>query len=355
MNTFNTTFVLAITALLAAPSQAQMTLNASRNPVPGDRVIRMLADTTGVHQGASGANRTWDFSGVIAIGESTKVTYVSPETTPAAADFPDATVATEYTDGGDSAYSYYFTAGTHIALLGMATLDVNVVYNNAEVLMTYPFSFGSTFSDISTASFDIEDGIHVRREGTVNATADGDGTILLPDNVSLPALRVKTVQTQSDTTYINNIPLFVTTMQITTYQWYTEVSKFPVFGISYVQVNTNGNISHTKSVAMIPMTETVDVKEPGRNIPATFSLAQNYPNPFNPSTVIRYSIPSETRVTLDVYNMIGQKVAVLVSDEIQSAGDHEAEFTAKNLPSGVYLYRLKAGSQVELRKLTIMK
>ncbi len=355
MNTLNTVFVLAITALLAATSPAQMTLNASRNPVPGDRIVRMLVDTTAVHQGTPGANRTWDFSGVIATGESTKVSYVNPAGTPAAADFPNATVATEYTDGGDSAYSYYFTAGTHIALLGMATLDVNVVYSNAEVLMTYPFSFGSTFSDISTASFDIEEGIHVGRKGTMNATADGDGTILLPGDVSLPALRVKTVQTQSDTTYINDVPLFVSTVQITAYQWYTELSKFPVFGISYVEVNTNGNISHSKSVAMIPVSETVNVEEPGRGVPATFSLGQNYPNPFNPSTVIRYSIPTESRVTLDVYNMIGQRVAVLVSDEIQSAGDHEAEFTAKNLPSGVYLYRLKAGSQVELRKLTIMR
>ena len=88
--------------------------------------------------------------------------------------------------------------------------------------------------------------------------------------------------------------------------------------------------------------------------PAHFELRQNYPNPFNPSTTIRYGLPSRSHVTLTVFNTLGQQVATLVQSE-QEAGFHEAIFDAKNLASGVYLYRLTAGSYVETRKLVFVR
>ncbi len=73
-----------------------------------------------------------------------------------------------------------------------------------------------------------------------------------------------------------------------------------------------------------------------------FKLGQNYPNPFNPSTIITYTLPEDARVTLKVYNTLGQEVATLANNETQLAGDQEIEFNGENLPSGVYFYRLKA-------------
>jgi len=87
---------------------------------------------------------------------------------------------------------------------------------------------------------------------------------------------------------------------------------------------------------------------------AEFDLFQNYPNPFNPSTSIRYGLPSRSHVTLTVYNTLGQEVATLVQGE-QEAGFHEAVFDASGLASGVYLYRLTAGSYVETRKLALVR
>jgi WD40 repeat protein len=83
-------------------------------------------------------------------------------------------------------------------------------------------------------------------------------------------------------------------------------------------------------------------------------LAQNYPNPFNPSTTIRYGLPSRSHVTLTVFNALGQQVATLVEGE-QEAGFHEAVFDASGLASGVYLYRLTAGSFVDTRKLILVR
>lgn len=88
--------------------------------------------------------------------------------------------------------------------------------------------------------------------------------------------------------------------------------------------------------------------------PDVFSLSQNYPNPFNPSTIIQYSIPMNEFVTLKVYDVLGREVKTLVSKE-QSAGVYNIEFNASKLTSGVYFYRIEAGSFVSVKKLLLLK
>ncbi len=89
-------------------------------------------------------------------------------------------------------------------------------------------------------------------------------------------------------------------------------------------------------------------------IPETASLDQNYPNPFNPSTSIRFGLPAESNVTLEVYNLLGQRVATLVNGEMK-AGYHTIAFDASSLSSGVYLYRIQAGSFVQTKRMTLLK
>ena len=85
-----------------------------------------------------------------------------------------------------------------------------------------------------------------------------------------------------------------------------------------------------------------------------FALEQNYPNPFNPSTSIRYSLQKSSSVKLTVYDIHGQEVAVLARG-VKPAGNYEVTFDAENLVSGVYLYRLEAGSFVETRKMMLVR
>ena len=87
---------------------------------------------------------------------------------------------------------------------------------------------------------------------------------------------------------------------------------------------------------------------------ASYALSQNYPNPFNPTTQIDYSIPVGEYVSLKVFNILGAEVATLLSAH-KEAGSHSVSFDAIGLPSGVYFYRLKAGSYVETKKLTLLK
>lgn len=88
--------------------------------------------------------------------------------------------------------------------------------------------------------------------------------------------------------------------------------------------------------------------------PSAYVLHQNFPNPFNPTTVIRYELAEDSDVRLEVFNMLGQRVAMLVNEH-QSAGQHRALFDASNLSSGMYLYRIQAGPFVDTRKMTIVK
>ena len=88
--------------------------------------------------------------------------------------------------------------------------------------------------------------------------------------------------------------------------------------------------------------------------PKNFRLLQNYPNPFNPSTKIKFTLPKAETVNLDIYNSLGQIVANLVEDNLQT-GSHEVEFNASHLPSGVYFYRLQAGGYVDVKKMIVLK
>lgn len=94
------------------------------------------------------------------------------------------------------------------------------------------------------------------------------------------------------------------------------------------------------------------IEEPGSII--DIDLLQNYPNPFNPTTNIKYSIPTLRFVTIKVYDVLGNEVAVLVNEEKQ-IGNYELSWNAANLSSGVYFYQLRAGSYVEIKKMILIK
>ncbi len=85
-----------------------------------------------------------------------------------------------------------------------------------------------------------------------------------------------------------------------------------------------------------------------------YFLYQNYPNPFNPTTTINYQIPELSFVTLNVYDVLGSEVVTLVNEE-KPVGSYEVVWNAKELPSGIYFYTLRAGSFVETKKMILMK
>jgi hypothetical protein len=89
-------------------------------------------------------------------------------------------------------------------------------------------------------------------------------------------------------------------------------------------------------------------------IPDNYYLKQNYPNPFNPSTTISYSIPELSFITLRVYDVLGNEIATLVNEE-KTTGRYEVDFIARDLPSGIYFYKLMTGNFAETKKMVLMK
>lgn len=98
----------------------------------------------------------------------------------------------------------------------------------------------------------------------------------------------------------------------------------------------------------------LDVERIPNLLPSAYELDQNYPNPFNPSTVIRYSIPEAGFVTLRVFNLLGEEVAILVNNE-QPVGVYEATFDASSLSSGIYFYSLETNNFSTTKKMLLMK
>ena len=92
----------------------------------------------------------------------------------------------------------------------------------------------------------------------------------------------------------------------------------------------------------------------GAPLPGEFSLAQNYPNPFNPKTRIEFSLPADAKVVIKVFNILGEEVASLV-DRALEAGYQSVDWDAANMPSGIYLYRITAGSFSASRKMLLLK
>ncbi|PWB74273.1 hypothetical protein C3F09_04150 [candidate division GN15 bacterium] len=118
----------------------------------------------------------------------------------------------------------------------------------------------------------------------------------------------------------------------------------------YSQVDTTKSVSGTVNVIL----SLTDIPDHGGNLPEGFALYQNYPNPFNPSTVISYSLPSRTNVQLDVIDLLGRTVQ---SRDLgaQDAGEHQLQFNASGLASGVYFYRIQTDFGVQSRKMMLLK
>jgi len=86
----------------------------------------------------------------------------------------------------------------------------------------------------------------------------------------------------------------------------------------------------------------------------TYALNQNYPNPFNPITNIQFTIPEQADVKLRIYNVLGRQVDVLVNETLP-IGHHQILWNPRNLSSGVYFYKLEAGSFIKTRKMILLK
>ncbi len=115
-------------------------------------------------------------------------------------------------------------------------------------------------------------------------------------------------------------------------------------------VDISGNISEFSNEASATLTD-VQLEDA---IPTEYALKQNYPNPFNPTTMIKFAIPEASQVKLAIYDVTGREVGLLVNEQM-AAGTYSVDWNAVNLSTGIYFYRIEAGSFVNVKKMILIK
>ena len=129
----------------------------------------------------------------------------------------------------------------------------------------------------------------------------------------------------------------------------------PVFDINYHQPTQKLVAgTHGRSLFEIDLSGLTDIDQNLDAVVKNFTLYQNYPNPFNPSTTITFTIAQKEFVTMKIYDVVGNEVAVLLNEE-KPAGSHTVEFDASKLASGTYFYKLQAGNNIETQKMLLLR
>lgn len=204
---------------------------------------------------------------------------------------------------------------------------------------------------------------------TVNATLNFDpdsSQISLPDSLTLASNNLWTFHADTAADFSAEVCLSLHQVDLTSFdsellsvaKRETSQSDWSVLPASVTENQESICVSEVTSFSGFIIVErpqqNTGVSIEDENQPKTFALKNAYPNPFNPTTTIGYTIPESGNVRITIYNLMGQKISTLINQK-QSAGTHQIDFDASHLSSGVYFYRLEAGNQVRVKKMTLLK
>jgi Secretion system C-terminal sorting domain len=294
---------------------------------------------------------SWDFSSLTS-DTVINTNIVSPSSTPFGNKYPSATEA-EVTNIGNQAQSWsYISINNAFLNYGSASQEDSISFISKNIpavkgfVLPLTMGFGWTNdyvtidSNIFTSSPPIVYVDSVHEEDTVDAY----GNMKLPGGTTVPALRIK-----------KDIRFYI---KADNYYSRLIVYNFLSTNGSGVTVSADTTSPDTGVVKVEGITYTIsgltDIKQANNPIPENFNLEQNYPNPFNPSTTIEYVVPQSSFVSIKVYDDLGREVTTLVNGE-KSSGNYTVDFNASNLASGIYFYRMQAGSFVSTKKLILLK
>jgi photosystem II stability/assembly factor-like uncharacterized protein/pimeloyl-ACP methyl ester carboxylesterase len=204
---------------------------------------------------------------------------------------------------GGFSYTLYFVVGGTASILPVELTSFTASTDSDKILLNW-----QTATEVNNYGFDVERRIIEKTEWSKIAFIQGNGTSNIPHNYS--------------------------------YTDHSLTSGSYVYRLK--QIDNNGKIKYSQET------------EVTFKVPRVFALSQNYPNPFNPTTVINYQLPVNSFVTLKIYDVLGREIATLINGK-QNAGYYKASFNASSLSSGVYFYRLQAGSFTETKKLILLR
>ncbi len=343
-------FTTAFLIIQSVSAIAQITVSQNQFEsvfVIGDSLNALYSNDTTLDVGQTGGPNIYDlrplhFIGMkAAVENGSSIPIVAPH-------FPNDTVLAVPGNNNVVSFSGSRMLGIgHVNIISDTSYKVNVKIPG-EVIFDFPLTYNKSWS-YSYTSYDTTYDNGTAVSGTAGGDnrktiVDGFGTIILPNGDSLACLRLFQGPASGS---IN-----------------TGDSAYTFFFITqngiFVDVEAPGNSAATGkipiySVQVIQGSSPTSV-ETGKNEPLSISLSQNYPNPFNPTTAISYQLSAFSHVTLKVYDVLGREVATLVNKE-QQAGKYSVQLSADSyqLASGVYFYKLTAGSFSQIKKLMLLK
>jgi photosystem II stability/assembly factor-like uncharacterized protein len=152
----------------------------------------------------------------------------------------------------------------------------------------------------------------------------------------------------------NSGALYKTTDGGSNWYWQKNITGKHLWSIFFIDASTGWASGDKGTILKTTQGNIVSIEERSNQVSSEFLISQNYPNPFNPTTTISYSIPELSFVTVKAYDVLGSEITTLVNEE-KAIGSYEVVFDAIDLPSGIYFYRLQAGSFVETKKMVHLR
>lgn len=342
-----TLLTVMVAVFFAVNLKAQSTLTASNfNPTTGDVVVLAFADTNNVKEGNAGANVAYDFSTLQKMGNNVSYTYVAPSTTPYASQYSASNLAySTSSNQGSAGYVYLNFSATAYQNIGVATSTLQMVYSNPQTVLEYPTTYNSTFTDTHKGSGTNSQNITTYRSGTTTSTADGWGSLKLPQGTFSNVIRVKVVQKVRDSIHFMGNDI-ITDSEIETYNFFKEGIKQQLLGISYTKgKDFFGDDVIIKSVLYYP---------DAPNSVNTITKVNNfnvYPNPAA-STVFIDSKGNNNITNYTVTDMLGK---TLVNQPIDYS-NNATTIDVSGLPQGIYVVSVfNNKSLVGMQKLNIAK
>jgi len=354
------TMLLLVSAIVSAiiiPARTQISITSpDLFSFIGTHKI-METDTSGsvtVNVGSAGASQSWDFTGTIVRGNIETWDFLDPVNTPYSADFPNANIALRVSSASysDTVYTFFRIDNSSFTEVGQVLFfqDTTMLEQKSVLVMPLPFTMGAHWISRDSSEFGVP-GYKIVEIEIQDNTVDAWGNINVPSGQH-ECLRLREDGNYITNTYVNNILILSDTIRTVNYTWMTK--EVIVAAQAESQANdTNPNFTNASTFSRNIQAQT-SIEEPVSNTPDKFRLYANYPNPFNSSTEIKFDLPQNSFINLSIYNVMGQKVDELVNRNL-SAGSHRIRWNADRLPSGLYYYRLQAGTNHLVKKMILMK
>ncbi|MBL7932278.1 MAG: T9SS type A sorting domain-containing protein [Bacteroidia bacterium] len=335
------------TALFASIlSHSQTLTQAANEPAAGDQdrlyYIDTAAFSNGLPNSVNGNSAVWNFTNLQALSPADTTFYVAPSSVPSSTDYPGCTVVQH--GFLDIFIKSTTTPTTQTEILGVRSGTFNLTFTNTAIAAKYPISFGSGSTDNIAGTYTAL-GFNGPCSGAITTTADGFGTLNLPDGLSYNnVLRVKSVQTVT----LTQLSFPIATIVQTIYNYYHNSQKYPLLSVNYQFIATatgsNMNMSYVTGSTGAFVT---GLKENLLNQ----DKISFYPNPANQFYVhLNIPVSLSEKLVVSFYDLTGKKV---LSQEIESGSGLDHPILIKYLARGMYTAVCEGTSVRHVQRLVV--